>query len=107
MLNQTQRNALNRNIKEQLEVFKSNYPPEADTIYVLTGGVMLHACCTGKQPEKRKRARCLCELSKNQRRNFRRRMKLMGQPKKPIVPDKGPVRELGVGKGRLTGVQIN
>ncbi|KAK6622091.1 hypothetical protein RUM44_001898 [Polyplax serrata] len=62
------------------------------TLFSVLWGVMLHACCTGKQPEKRKRARCLCELSKNQRRNFRRRMKLMGQPKKPIVPDKGPDR---------------
>lgn len=97
-LNATQRNALNRKIQEHNEIFKANYPPEADKIYVVTGGVRIHVSCTGKMPEKGKRTRCLCELNKNQRKSFRRRMKWMGQPKKPIVPDKGPVRDIDLKK---------
>ncbi|EEB16391.1 hypothetical protein Phum_PHUM420880 [Pediculus humanus corporis] len=92
-LNTNQKNAINRYIKEHYDTFKANYPPESDTIYVLNGGSLVHASCTGKTQQKGgKRVRCICELNKNQRKTFRKRMKQMGAPKKPIVPDKGPDR---------------
>lgn len=85
-----QKNAINRQIQDHIEEFKSNFHPEVDNFYQIVNGVIIHTTCSGRE-EDMKHERYLCELSKAERRIFRRRMKKLAEPKRS-EPIKGPVR---------------
>ena len=87
---ENQKNALNKRIKVQYDTFKSNYPPEADKTYKIINGVIVHSSCSGRV-EGGKPQRYICELSRAQRKIFRKRMKLLGQPRPPPPISMGPV----------------
>lgn len=92
---ENQKNVVNKRIKTHYETFKSNYPPEADKTYKIINGVIVHTSCSGRA-EGGKQQRFICELSRNQRKIFRRRMKKMGQPRPPPPVTTGPVCEQGI-----------
>lgn len=89
-LSDNQRNAINKRIRAHFEEFKSNHPPEADKTYKIVNGVVLHTSCSGREGKGRPQ-RFICELSKAQRKMFRRRMKQLGMARPPAPPSTGPV----------------
>lgn len=82
-----------RYIKESLDEFRSRYPAESDKMYEIVNGAIVHATCMelGGGDEKECKKNYICELNRNERKLFRKRMKALALPRVTYSPQTGPV----------------